>query len=204
MRAGGAYAALVAAVAACLVLSACARDVVAAPDLSSQIRVDTPALRALKGRVGVADCPRTGGPGSDLPALTLPCLGGGRDVHLSRVSGPAVISLWASWCTSCPHELPLYQRLSKDTAGRLTVLGVDYQDTQPGAALTLLQQTGATFPQAADPGGHLADHYRVSGLPGILLVDARGKVTFLLQRIESYAGLVALVEQHTGVTVGAG
>jgi thiol-disulfide isomerase/thioredoxin len=113
-----------------------------------------------------------------------------------------VVSLWASWCVSCPHELPLYQRLSKDTAGRLTVLGVDYQDTQPGAALALLQQTHAVFPQAADPGGDLADHYRVSGLPGLLLVDRDGTVTFLLRRVERYADLVALVEQHTGVTVG--
>jgi hypothetical protein len=84
------------------------------------------------------------------------------------------------------------------------VLGIDYQDTQPGAALTLLQQTGAVFPQLADPGGDLADHYRLSGLPGVLLVDGQGRVTFLLRRIEHYADLVALVRQHTGVTVGAG
>jgi thiol-disulfide isomerase/thioredoxin len=156
----------------------------------------------MKERAGVEACPRAGGAGSDLPDLTLPCLGGGRPVRLSQVSGPAVVSLWASWCVSCPHELPLYQRLSKDTAGRLTVLGVDYQDTQPGAALALLQQTHAVFPQAADPGGDLADHYRVSGLPGLLLVDRDGTVTFLLRRVERYADLVALVEQHTGVTVG--
>jgi thiol-disulfide isomerase/thioredoxin len=115
-----------------------------------------------------------------------------------------VISLWASWCVSCPHELPLYQRLSEATAGKLSVLGVDYQDTQPGKALALLQTTHAVFPQAADPGGDLADHYRLSGLPGVLLVDGDGKVTFLLRRLERYADLVTLVEQHTGVTVGAG
>ena len=122
-------------------------------------------------------------------------------MRLSQLSGPAVISLWASWCVSCPHELPLYQRLSRATAGHLTVLGVDYQDTQPGKALALLNLTHATFPQAADPGGDLADHYRVSGLPGVLLVDGRGKVTFELRRIDTYADLVTLVEQHAGVSV---
>jgi thiol-disulfide isomerase/thioredoxin len=193
-----------AGVAACLLLSACAHDVVTAPDLTSHIKVDTPALRAMKQRAGVDACPRPAGSGSDLPALTLPCLGGGRAVRLADVSGPAVVSLWASWCTSCPHELPLYQRLSRATAGHLTVLGVDYQDTEPGKALALLQMTRAVFPQAADPGGDLADHYRVSGLPGVLLVDGDGKVTFLLRRIDRYADLVTLVEQHTGVTVGAG
>ena len=189
---------------ACLLLAGCNRDVVAAPDLSSHVKVDTPALRAMKQRADVAACPRSAGNGSDLPSLTLPCLGGGRAVRLADVSGPAVISLWASWCVSCPHELPLYQRLSKETAGKLTVLGVDYQDTQPGAALALLERTGAVFPQVADPGGDLADHYRVSGLPGVLLVDGKGTVTFLLRRIERYDDLVTLVEQHTGVTVAAG
>jgi thiol-disulfide isomerase/thioredoxin len=191
-------------VSACLLLSACAHGVVAAPDLASHVDVDTAALRAMKHRAGVAACPRPAGGGSDLPVLTLPCLGGGRSVRLSDVSGPAVISLWASWCVSCPHELPLYQRLSEATAGKLSVLGVDYQDTQPGKALALLQTTHAVFPQVADPGGDLADHYRLSGLPGILLVDGDGKVTFLLRRLERYADLVTLVEQHTGVTVGAG
>ena len=196
--------AVAAGLVACLLLAGCGGNVVNAPDLSSHVAVDTPALRAMKQRAGVAACPRPTGEGSDLAALTLPCLGGGRPVRLSDVTGPAVISLWASWCVSCPHELPLYQRLSKQTAGRLTVLGIDYQDTQPGAALALLDRTGAVFPQAADPGGDLADHYRVTGLPGVLLVDGDGKVTFLLRRIERYDDLVTLVEQHTGVTVGAG
>jgi thiol-disulfide isomerase/thioredoxin len=191
--------------AALVVLAGCAGDgALTSPDLSSHVDVDNAELRAAKAEIGVQPCPRPANGTSDLPALTLPCLGGGREVTLRNVHGPAVVSLWASWCVSCPDELPLYQRLSTEAAGRLSVLGVDYQDTQPGKAMALLDLTDAVFPQVADPGGELADDFRLTGLPGILLVDRDGKVTFLLRRIDTYAELVRLVRDHTGVDVGAG
>ncbi len=192
-------------VALLVLLSGCAAgDALVAPDLESRVDVDNPALRAAKKEIGVRPCPTSPGEGdSRLPELTLPCLGGGSPVRLSDVAGPAVVSLWASWCSSCPDELPLFQRLTEAAGDRLTVLGVDYQDTQPGAALTLLKQTGATFPQLADPGGALADEYKIVGLPGLLLVDGSGEVTFLLRRIDDYPELVGLVRQHTGVDVGS-
>lgn len=202
MRARGA--ALAAACASALTACAGEGPLPGAPDLESRIDVDTAELRQAKADAGIEPCPETDGPGSDLPELTLACLGGGRDVDLSDVSGPAVVQLWASWCTSCPDELPLFQRLSDEHGDRLTVLGVDWQDTQPGKAMALLELTGATTPQLADPGGELAEHYRLTGLPGILLVDEEGAVTFRLMRIDSYAQLLGLVEDHTGVPVEAG
>jgi thiol-disulfide isomerase/thioredoxin len=114
-----------------------------------------------------------------------------------------VVSLWASWCVSCPDELPLFNRLHEEAGDRLTVLGVDYQDTKPGAALALLEETGAVFPQLADPGGALADHYRLTGLPALLLVDGAGRVHFMREVVDDYAELTALVAQHTGVDARA-
>lgn len=195
---------VVALVALMALLTGCAAgDALVAPDLESHVEVDSPALRSAKKEIGVRPCPAEGDGTSRLPELTLPCLGGGPSVRLSDVAGPAVISLWASWCSSCPDELPLFQRLSEAAGDGLTVLGVDYQDTQPGGALTLLQQAGATFPQLADPGGSLADEFRIVGLPGLLLVDGDGQVTFLLRRIDDYAELAGLVRDHTGVDVAA-
>ena len=196
-----------AALVAVLALSACGADgsLPSAPSLESRVDIDTPELRSAKQELGVQPCPSTSGPGSELPSLTLGCLGGGRDVDLSEISGPAVIQLWASWCVSCPDELPLFQRLSEEHGGDgLTVLGVDWQDTQPGKAMALLELTGATRPQLADPGGELAEHYRLTGLPGILLVDEEGAVTFKLMRIDSYDQLVGLVEEHVGLTTARG
>jgi thiol-disulfide isomerase/thioredoxin len=194
------------AVVATLALAGCTDSggLPEAPSLESRVDVDTPELRSAKADIGVEPCAAPTGPGSDLPALALSCLGGGREVRLDDISGPAVIQLWASWCVSCPDELPLFQRLRDEHGDRLTVLGIDWQDTQPGRAMALLEETRATMPQLADPGGDLAEHYRLNGLPAILLVDGDGQVTFRLMRIEDYDQLLGLVEDHTGVPVTAG
>lgn len=184
-----------------VVLAGCTADPATAPRLQSRVEVDTPALREVKAELGIEPCPEVGGRGSDLPELVLPCLGGGRDVSLAAIEGPAVVSLWASWCGPCRAELPFYQRLHEEAGDRLTVLGVDYQDRQPDWALGLLAETGARFPQVADPGGSLAEEYRFLGLPVVLLVGEDGRVTREVGEIESYAELRDLVEEHTGVSL---
>jgi thiol-disulfide isomerase/thioredoxin len=174
------------------------------------VDVDTPELRALKRRAGLADCPTTdpklnpaqGG----LPDVTLPCLGGGPDVDLSSLRGPLVVNLWAQWCGPCRAELPYYQRLHEEAGNRVAVLGVDYQDTQPGAALALAKASGVTYPSVADPAAALRVPLRVRGLPAVVLVDGDGRVVHAeYVVIRSYAQLADLVEQHLGVRVaGAG
>jgi thiol-disulfide isomerase/thioredoxin len=182
---------------------------VAAPPPETRIEVDTPELARAKAEAGIEECPRatgaTGASGaSDLPALTLACLGGGRDVALDRVAGPAVVNLWASWCGPCKEELPLLARLDDEAGDRLTVLGVDYQDPRPDGALDLAARSGVTFPQLADPGGSLADELRIVGMPGTLYVDADGSVTFVNRAFSSYDELTGLVRDHTGVDLRAG
>ena len=186
-----------------LLVSGCADTGVTPPPPESRVDVDTPALRRAKADAGITPCPaHLPGAGSALPATSLPCLGGGEPVTLDEVSGPAVLPLWASWCEPCKEELPLYARLARETEGELTVLGVNYQDTQPDLALDLLDASGATFPQVADPGGTLADTYRIRGLPGTLWIGEDGTATFANQLVHSYDDLTGLVSSELGVTVG--
>jgi thiol-disulfide isomerase/thioredoxin len=174
-----------------------------APSFESRIKVDTPQLRSAKAKAGIEDCPRPAADAtSDLPELTLPCLGGGRSVDLSRLAGPAVVSLWAQWCGPCRRELPYFEKLAG--TGLVDVVGVDWKETSPTGAIALLDETGATYPQMVDLDGRISDHYRVVGLPGILFVDAKGTVTFRPGEVRSYADLAALVKDHTGVDVTGG
>ena len=124
-------------------------------------------------------------------------------MQLAGLDGPALLPLWASWCEPCRDELPLFARLAQETQGRLMVLGVNYEDTQPGLAIELLRDSGATFPQVADPGGRLADHYRIRGLPGILWVREDGTTTFRNDRARSFEELTSLVSSELGITVEA-
>ena len=173
--------------------------------LEDHVDVDTPELRALKEQAGIEPCPEPGGGArTEAPDVTLPCLGGGPDVALPSVAGPAVLNVWAQWCGPCRAELPLFQRLHEEGGDRLQVLGIDWQDTQPDGALELARASGVTYPLVADPAALVADAWRITWLPVTVFVDERGRTTVLARRIDSFGELRGLVADHTGVRVAAG
>lgn len=195
---------LLAALVAATLLSGC-EDVVPAPG-KSKVDVDTPALRQLKAEVGMERCRpgrAEGGVDGGLPAVTLPCLGGGRSVDLATLRGPLVINTWASYCTPCIEEMPALQEFHERYGEKVAVLGIDFLDPMPGAALRLAEQTGATYPSLADPGGELLeqDELRVvNANPQFILVDAHGEVVHQeAGGVESVDEVVAMVEQHLGI-----
>ena len=178
---------------------------ITAPDASTKVDVDTPELREMRAEARMEPCPdlsNASGGTSALPAVTLPCLGGGPELDLRSLTGPAVIPVWAQWCTPCREELPWYERLHRSTDGRLTVLGVDWQDLQPEGALALAAELGVTFPSVADVDAELEDGAR--GLPLVYFVSAEGEVTPWRGRLKGFSDLADRVARHTGVTVSAG
>ncbi len=196
---------LAAAVAAStLALTSCAGDspLPSTPDLATDVDVDTPELRELRREAGMAGCPRVEGERSDLPDITLPCLGGGPTVSLPGIAGPAVVPVWAQWCGPCREELPWFEQLHQAAGDRLTVLGINWQDVQPEGALAFAADAGVTFPSVADPDALLRDGGR--GLPLLYLVDEAGKVTLRRGQVDSYEQLKDLVEDHAGVRVARG
>jgi len=170
------------------------------------VDVDTAELRQIKADAGVADCvPGTAEPvDGGLPDVTLPCLGGGPDVNLSTLRGPLVVNLWASFCGPCRTELPIYQTFSEKYAGRVDVLGIDYNDTQAEQALSLIKDSGVTYPLLADPATEMVGKGafpRIIGLPVLALVDADGDVVFQEPlEVKSLRQLEELVEEHLGVS----
>ena len=172
----------------------------------ARIDVDTPDLRAIRQEAGIAECapgPGRGAVDGGLPALTLPCLGGGPEVDLSSLRGPLVVNLWASWCGPCRREMPLLQRFATAYAGEVGVVGIDYNDPQPMAALELARDSGVTYPLLADPQTDLAgrDPFpNLRGLPYLALVDESGTVVFgAYLEVKSREQLEDLVHEHLGV-----
>ncbi len=173
----------------------------------ADVDVDTRQLRSAKAAAGVEDCrPGDGSPvDGGLPAVTLPCFGGGPDVDLSRLRGPLVVNLWASTCGPCRQEMPVLQSFHEEYGDRVGVLGIDYQDVQTGAAMDLVRQTGVTYPLLADPQADLsgADPFPVlQGLPFLALVDEQGRVAHREYTIlDSEQQLADLVDHHLGVAL---
>ncbi len=174
------------------------------PVAESRVEVDTPELRALKAEAGVEPC-RAGraAPGAGvLPALSLPCLGGGPAVDLSTLEGPLVINLWQAYCAPCIREMPALQEFHERYGDRVGVLGVDYLDVAPEAALALVQRTGVTYPLVADPGGDLSANEPfppVRGLPYLAFLSADGELVVEAGGVETVEELVAKAEEHLGV-----
>ena len=165
---------------------------------------DAGDLAAAKKQAGIEDCPTSdaAAPADDpLPDLTLDCLGGGSPVRVSGLAGtPTVINFWASWCAPCREELPLLAKAHRAYGDKLRVIGVDFDDSAPDAALELAEQSGVTFPLLADPDADAKVPFKVIGLPQTVFVDAQGTMV-ATERIafRSYADLTAAIEKHLGV-----
>jgi cytochrome c biogenesis protein CcmG/thiol:disulfide interchange protein DsbE len=194
-----------ATVAALLVAAACSSSEPGStkPTFGGGTAPAVPAgeVAAAKEAAGIEDCPTAGTAAADLPDLTLPCLGGGRDVDLSRLTGtPTLINLWASWCAPCRAELPLLARADKAYGDRVRVIGIDFDDAAPDAAIELARRSGVTYPQLVDRSSRTTKPLGVVGLPQTVFVDAQGTMVATERTaFRSYADLTAAIERHLGV-----
>ena len=133
-----------------------------------------------------------------LPNVTLTSLTGGQAVDLGALRGPAVVNLWAQWCAPCRRELPIYESFYRAHRGKVSVLGVDWQDPQADRARRLAGDSGVTYPLVADTEPKI----RANLLPRLVLIDADGKIAFQeYVEITSLGQLERLVEKHLGVTL---
>lgn len=169
------------------------------PAAGCDVDVDTAELRGLKADAGMADCP-TGAGDADLPDVELACLGGGSAGALDAVEGPAIINFWASNCSPCVKEMPALEEFHQQYGDQVPVIGVDYLDTYPGAALDLAKRTGATYPSYADPCGDLQESdLVVSGLPTFVFVLEDGSIDIETGGLDTVDEVVELAEEKLGV-----
>jgi thiol-disulfide isomerase/thioredoxin len=144
------------------------------------LQVTSPGLAAIKAKSDVPNCPKVSGGQVDggMPSITLECLGGGRSVDLAALRGPMIVNFWQAYCGPCRKEMPARAAYARSHRS-VQVLGVDYLDVQPAAALKLARDSKVAYPLVADPEGHLAGRRpltRIPGLPFTAYLDASGRV----------------------------
>lgn len=169
-----------------------------APALSCKVEVDTPDLVRDREAAGIADC--TDLPlvdaSAELPDISLHCLGSTESMSLSQVQGPAVINFWSTTCGPCREEMPVLQQFHEQYAKQVSLIGVNFQDTYPGAAIDFARLKGVTYPSAADACGDLQQSDLViPGLPQFVFVKADGSVEQRVGGIDSLEEIVTMSEE---------
>lgn len=174
--------------------------------LSCKIDVDTAELVSDREAAGIADCTElpTEAGASDLPELELHCLGSTEKMSLSDVKGPAVINFWSTTCGPCRKEMPVLQAFHEQYADQVPLLGVNFLDTYPGAAIDYARLKGVTYPSAADACGDLQEtELALQSLPQFLLVRADGTFAQQAGGIDSLAEIVDMVDKHLDIDLTA-
>jgi cytochrome c biogenesis protein CcmG, thiol:disulfide interchange protein DsbE len=95
-------------------------------------------------------------------------------IRLSDFKGrPVVINFWATWCTPCREEMPLFEKYAQKTEGRLVWLGVNEEE---GIEIVtqFVQELELSFPILLDSDGRAAQSYYVRSFPATFFVDAEG------------------------------
>ena len=143
--------------------------------------------------VGASGCPESGRPAED---FSLQPVGGGKAVNLSQLKGkPTLVIFWATWCPPCRREVPVLKELYVKYGTRLNMLGVavNFRQTERDVA-NFGQANGLQYTLLWDAENKAADHYCVSGIPSVVLVDPQGIVRYrgndispaLLQMLDEY------------------
>ena len=113
-----------------------------------------------------------------VPVFDLPPVKG-RDLGLSNTNLTGEVSLvniWASWCTECRKEHPLFMELKR--TGVVTVHGLNYKD-KPDDASDWLDELGDPYTRTgADIDGRVGIDWGVYSVPETFVIDRSGMIRY--------------------------
>jgi len=91
-----------------------------------------------------------------------------------------LLNFWASWCPPCLREMPSLERLRTRMAGRpLEIVALASAETQDDVT-SYLAKMKLGFPVLLDPDGDNTRRWKVFALPTSFLLDAEGRVRYVL------------------------
>lgn len=139
--------------------------------------------------------------GQPAPNFTLTALDG-RARTLSDYRGKVVMLIfWATWCKTCPVELPHLGYIAHAAAAKgLVTLSINWEKDQP-AVLKMVRETRLDVPVLKDTDQKVRYDYDAWSIPRVVIVDRNGKISRVIRGYEGEAGPIvkALAEQGIGV-----
>ena len=116
--------------------------------------------------------------GKPAPAFSLPQLHEPeKQFSLQDMKGKVwLFNVWASWCTACEYEHPLFMELSRRNL--VPLYGMDYKDKREDG-MAWLQQHGNPYTLVvSDAEGRVGIDYGVYGVPETYLIDKQGVIRY--------------------------
>lgn len=114
------------------------------------------------------------------PALQAQDLNGVPHTLASFRGKVVLLNFWASWCPPCQREMPSMERLRLRMAGRpLEIVALDSAETRDEVS-TFLSRMPLGFPVLLDADGSNTRRWKVFVLPSSFLLDAEGRVRYIL------------------------
>jgi cytochrome c biogenesis protein CcmG/thiol:disulfide interchange protein DsbE len=116
--------------------------------------------------------------GKPVPEFALPPVQG-RTLGLSSTdlkNEVSLVNVFASWCTACRYEHPLFMRLAED--GVVPIHGLNYKD-RPEDAAKWLDDLGDPYTRTgADLDGRVGIEWGVYGVPETFVISKDGVITY--------------------------
>ena len=147
-----------------------------------------------------APTPTSAAPDFPLVAYQGEELLGGRETTFAAVfrqGRPVVLNFWAGRCPPCQAEMPAFQRVADEYAGRVIVVGVDVGSfTSLGThddARVLLRDLGIRYPAAYAVDASPLRLYQVVNMPTTVFLAPEGRI---IQRV---GGVLTEAQLRDGV-----
>lgn len=116
-------------------------------------------------------------PAPDMKARDL----GGATKTLADYRGKVVLlNFWASWCPPCLREMPSMERLRVKMKGQPIEIVALASAESSGDVKAFLAKMELGFPILLDPDGSNTKRWKVFALPTSFLLDAQGRVRYVL------------------------
>jgi thiol-disulfide isomerase/thioredoxin len=135
-----------------------------------------------------------------------PAVGTAVDFQLPSVDGRAlgprsfpgqvvVVDFWATWCLPCRLQAQILEPVYRDLKGRgVQFLAADVGETADDVR-KFLKEKPFPYPVLLDPEQTVATRMGIFALPTLLVVDKKGRVSYLQSGIADGDTLRALIKQ---------